>query len=299
MSYNYEKIILQKFPDIKIENDVPTGFFSFIRTGGTAKTVLFPKSITELSDLTVFLNGSGIKFVVLGKCSNILFSDKPLSLIIIKTDLLTKTIINGMSVYAECGVGLCQLGVECMKSDLSGFEFACGIPGSVGGGIIMNAGAFKSNISNVLTKVYVGGEKIKILSKEECNFSYRNSRFLTTEECVLAAEFLMTKGDTEILRKKIYEITSNRNNIQPKGLTLGSTFKNPENISAGELIDKTGLKGFGIGGAVISKKHANFIINIGGATSTDIKKLIDYIKDTVFKRYKIMLEEEIRYIGEF
>jgi len=299
MNINIHTLLIKKFPEIKIEKDIPTRYFSFVRTGGIAKTVIFPKSINELSEIINFLNFNSIKYVVLGKCSNVLFSDNIISLIIIKTDLLTNITINGNNVYAECGVGLCQLAIECLKEDLSGFEFACGIPGSIGGGIIMNAGAFGSCISNIIKKVYIGGEVVTGIDNKDCGFSYRNSRFLKSKECILAAEFELKEGDINEIRANVSAITLNRNNIQPKGLTLGSTFKNPTNKSAGELIEKAGLKSFGINGAIISQKHANFIMNTGGTTSTDIKLLIDYIKETVFKHFNIQLEEEIQYIGEF
>ena len=298
MNSKLNKLITKIFPELKIETDVPTSFFSFIRTGGTASTVVFPKTADELHLIIKFFKENSIKYAIVGKCSNILFGDKPLDLIIIKTDLLSKIIIEENIVFAECGVGLCHLGLECMKNDLSGFEFSCGIPGSIGGGIVMNAGAFGSSISNIITKVYTISDDIIVFNNQECNFSYRTSRFLKTKECILAAEFELKKGDTDELRKNISEITKNRNNLQPKGLTLGSTFKNPIGASAGEIIEKAGLKGFGIGGAVVSDKHANFIMNIGNATSSDIIKLIDYIKDIVYRQSGIILEEEIQYLGE-
>lgn len=286
-------LLAKNFPGLKIECEVSVKDFSFIKTGGVAAAVLYPESVYECENIVRFLRESGIKYLILGRCSNVLFCDGYISDVLIKTDYMDKIEVCGESVYAECGARLSHLSLECAKHSLSGLEFACGIPGSVGGAVIMNAGAHGGQISGQAEQVLTD---IGWIENSDCGFFYRESRGLTGR-AVLAARFKLEQADRDFIDSVMAGCAKWRAENQPKGLSLGSTFKNPVGFSAGELIDKSGLKGFGFGGARVSQKHANFIVNEGGATSSDVKKLIDYIKGEVLKNFDIALEEEIRFIG--
>lgn len=290
--------ILKNLSGVDVIRQAPAKNYSFMRTGGTISAVLLPQDEQGLASAVSLMRENGCDFRVIGKGSNILFSDSEIKTVIICTAKLDSIKIDGSVVTAESGVGISRLCLECARAGLSGLEFACGIPGSVGGAVAMNAGAFGGSISDTVSRVYTDRHKSGI-DRKQCGFGYRQSMFQESGDIVTSVEFEFALKDKQEIKQKICQITKQRKHRQPSGITLGSTFKNTNEYSAGKLIEQANLKGFGVNGAFVAEKHANFIINSGGASSNDIKRLIEIIKKRVFDQTGITLIEEIQYIGDF
>ena len=263
-----------------------------------ANYLIFPKSIDELINLLKLLKENNIKYLILGGGSNIILA-RPVFDIVIKLDRLNRVAIEGNIVVAEAGVSLISLANTCMKSSLNGLAFAGGIPGLVGASTAMNAGAYKEEISEVVkeVKVITPDLEIKTMTKKELEYSYRDS-FLKRNKDYICIEttFIMTKEDSNKIKEKMDDRKKRRVESQPLNRpSAGSVFRNPEGLSSGKIIEDLGLKGYTIGGAMISEKHANFIINTGNATYEDIIELIELIKKKVKEEYNIdlILEQEI------
>ena len=263
-----------------------------------ANYLIFPKSIDELINLLKFLKENNIKYLILGGGSNIILA-RPVFDIVIKLDRLNKVTIEGNIVVAEAGVSLISLANNCMKNGLNGLAFAGGIPGLVGASTAMNAGAYKEEISEVVkeVKVITPDLEIKTMTNKELEYSYRDS-FLKRNKDYICIEttFIMTKEDSSKIKGKMDDRKKRRVESQPLNRpSAGSVFRNPEGLSSGKIIEDLGLKGYTIGGAMISEKHANFIINTGNATYEDIIELIELIKKKVKEEYNIdlILEQEI------
>lgn len=260
--------------------------------GGNASVAAFPSSIEELAVLIAFLKGR-YRYCVLGCGTNVLVSDSGFDGVVIFTERLKKVRLFGSVLRCECGVKTSELIRLCKDSSLSGLEFACGIPGSVGGMVAMNAGCFNKSMADVVCFVIAENG---VYNNKNCSFDYRSSRFCLGET-VYEVGFKLKIGEIESIEAKIEKFTALRRRSQPKGFTCGSCFLN-EGFFAGKVIDQAGLKGFSVGGAKISEAHANFIVNNGGSAS-DIYKLINEIKRRVFDTSGIELHEEIKYLGEF
>ena len=263
-----------------------------------ANYLIFPKSIDELINLLKFLKENNIKYLILGGGSNIILA-RPVFDIVIKLDRLNKVTIEGNIVVAEAGASLISLANTCMKNGLNGLAFAGGIPGLVGASTAMNAGAYKEEISEVVkeVKVITPDLEIKTMTNKELEYSYRDS-FLKRNKDYICIEttFIMTKEDSNKIKEKMDDRKKRRVESQPLNRpSAGSVFRNPEGLSSGKIIEDLGLKGYTIGGAMISEKHANFIINTGNATYEDIIELIELIKKKVKEEYNIdlILEQEI------
>ena len=258
--------------------------------GGIAKYYALVSSKEELLETINFAKESKLPIFIIGEGSNVLVSDNGFKGVVIKLDLNQ---INDSSVGA--GVPLRNLVLEAKTLNLGGLEWAVGIPGTVGGAVFGNAGAFKHSISEVIEEVeFFNGEEIKILKNNECGFGYRESIFKNNPNYIILGIKIRLNGgfDLELMQ----DCFNKRNN--PKGYSIGSIFKNPEGYSAGKLIESCGLKGKQIGGAIISREHANWIINLGKASSDDVEKLISLMKTEVKKKFNIDLIEEIRRCGE-
>ena len=287
-----EKYIL----DIEYVSPADAKDFTTIKISCKVKGIFYPKNQKELIFLIKFLSKHNIKYKLVGNGSNLLFSENAKNLIIISTKKLRKSItIDKNIINVSCGVMLSEVFKFCIEHGLSGFEKLAGIPATIGGAIINNAGAFNINISDNLVSIKVLQEnKLKTLKKDQITFDYRKSDL---KDCIiLSAKFSLIEKNRCEIEKEYLDTVLLRNLKQPKGLSFGSVFKNPPNISAGYLIDKCKLKGFKYGGAEISQKHANFIINNKNATYSDIKYLIDLAKNKVFEQFDIILEEEIEII---
>ena len=271
------------------------------KVGGVAKYYISPESVDELIKLVKYLKENNIKYMILGNGSNTIFSSKTYDGVVINLSNLNKMEINGNKIFVEAGYQLIKLALDAMNNSLSGLEFASGIPANVGGAIFMNAGAYKSEIANIITDVTFLDEdlNIKTLNKDELDFSYRHSIFQEKDYIIISANLKLEYGDKEEIKEVINTRKERRMETQPLEYpSAGSVFRNPaEDIYAGKLIEDLGLKGYSIGDAKISEKHANFIINNGNATGEDIKDLIDLVKNKVKEKYNIDLIVEQRFVN--
>lgn len=276
--------------------------FCTYKTGGPAKYFYSPKTIDDIRKAVIFARESGTPFFILGNGSNVLFSDRGFDGLVIRTVALDKVSFLGNTVTAGCGVPLADLVEQCCRKGLKGVENLSMIPGSVGGAVFMNAGAFEQEIGDVVEHV-VSMDREGLLhtrKKEELGFAYRSSVFKTNNEIILSANLGLSKGDPDELVRRAGEIEARRKEKQPwDAACCGSVFKRPPGGYAGPLIEKCGLKGRRIGGAGVSEKHANFIINHGSATSADIKMLVQFVQKEVLEKTGVNLETEVLFIGDF
>ena len=291
------KTLFQDFQHILKENE-PLSTHSTMRVGGPAALAAFPTGSAELSALIQRAKEASVRYIIVGNASNILFSDDGFDGLAIFTTAMRRVVWNGARVTAECGASLTGLAAAATKRGLSGLEFAFGIPGTVGGAVYMNAGAYGSQVSAVLTSSeYLQGNTVLTRTAEEHGFGYRTSIYRSTDDIILSAEFTLTPGDPEEIAAKAAKNMESRRSKQPLEFpNAGSVFKRPEGAFPGALIEEAGLKGLRIGGAEISEKHANFIVNRGNATASDILRLVETVQKEVYKRSGILLETEIIYI---
>ena len=271
------------------------------KVGGTCKYFITPKDLEELINLVKYLKYKNIKYMILGNGSNTIFSSKEYDGVIINLTNLNSMKIEENKIFVEAGYQLIKLSMDALNNSLSGLEFAAGIPGNIGGAIFMNAGAYKSDMSELVESVTFLDENLELqtLRKDELEFSYRKSIFQKRNCIIISTVLNLIPGDKEEIKALMDKRKARRLESQPLEYpSAGSVFRNPsEDIFAGKLIEDLGLKGYKIGGAKISEKHANFIINDGDATGEDIKALIDYIKTKVKEKYNIDLHVEQRFIN--
>lgn len=272
--------------------------FNTYKIGGIARYIVKPNSFENLIKLIGYLDEENIKYIVLGKGSNVILPDEDFEGVIILLDYLNKVNIIGNIVEAEVGISLSAFIMSIINNELGGLENLCGIPGTLGGSIVGNAGCYGSQISDYLVDVtYLENGIVKTIAKEECKFSYRDSIFKSNKnKIILSAKFKFNFKNKDEMLSIIKENNQKRKNSQPLEYpNAGSVFRNPVNLSSGKLIDEAGLKGYNINDAYVSIKHANFIINRGNATSKDIIDLINYIKKVILEKYNIelILEQEI------
>ena len=301
MNKNFEitKKTFQKNNYTYFENEIMKKHTTF-GIGGEVKLLIYPKSIDELAEIIKTLNKNKIKIHFIGSGSNLLINDEKLECAIISLKkTFKKVFFYNNKVIVEAGVMLGNLVKQLNSKNISGYESLIGVPGTVGGALIMNAGAFGSEISNNFISAKTVNKKglIKEYNKSHITFSYRKSSF-PKDEILVEATFKCIKGDKEKISYKKIKSSNERKEKQPlKYRSAGSIFKNPKEYAAGYLIDKSNLKGFQIGDAQISEKHANFIINKGNARAKDVMNLIKIIKEKVYTNFKIKLELEIKLIG--
>lgn len=282
---------------ISVKKGVRLKNYTTFRIGGKAELFCLAKSA---DDIVCALReyGGKVPITYLGRGSNVLISDIGVKglVVLMRNEQLA---FEGDMFIAEAGVPLSRLSATYAEAGLGGLEFACCIPGSVGGALVMNAGAHGASVSDVVEWVEVlrGGETVR-LSADECGFGYRMSNFLRGD-VILRAGFRTEKADKNAIAEQISKYKAFRKEHQPQGYCAGSVFKAADGKSAGYYIDKAGLKGLSVGGAFVSQKHANFIINSGSANSQDVTVLIDEIKARVYAVFGVRLQEEIIYIGEF
>ena len=300
---NLEKAISElkeKMPGLTLLENEPMNVHSSFRIGGPVRALAVPEDVMSLSRICAVLKENRLAPMILGNGTNILFPDEGLKdLFIISTEKLTKMfLLDGETIYAEAGVPLAKLAGFAHQNGLSGLEFASGIPGTLGGGVIMNAGAYGGEMKDAVESVvcyYVQDQRLYELDREQCRFEYRNSLFKKMGGCiVLSAVLKLKKGDSAEIAAKMRELNERRRDKQPLDLpSAGSAFKRPEGGYAAALIDECGLRGYTVGGAQISEKHAGFAVNIGGATSHDVYDLLKHVRDTVYLEKKVALEPEI------
>ena len=303
MVNNMNKLIeeLKKLDIGKILTDVSMKNYTTYKVGGICKIMVFPKNIDALVTLIKKLKDEKVKFMILGKGSNTLFSDKEYNGVIIKLDELNHIDIHDTRIVAGAGANMMKVCREAIRHELAGLEFASGIPGSVGGCIYMNAGAYNSDMGYVVSRVKVLTPKMTVITmvNRELNFHYRSSFFQKHKDyIVLEATFNLKKGKRELLEEVVNDRKRRRLESQPLEYpSAGSVFRNPPNMFSGKLIEDLGYKGLCKGGAKVSDKHANFIINYNNATASDIKELIDFIREEVKDKYGVDLHVEQEFIN--
>lgn len=291
--------------------DEPMSLHTTFKIGGPAKFYVMVSSEEEMRKLSELLRKEEITPLYLGRGSNLLVSDKGLSTVVISLherftginfEPETEKPDGSVLITAESGALLSSVSFEAAKRSLTGLEFASGIPGTIGGGIFMNAGAYDSFLSDITesVKVLLPSGEIATYSKEEMAFSYRHSILMENHGIVLSVTLKLQPGNSADIEEKMNLLRDKRTNSQPLSYpSAGSVFKRPEGHFAGALIEEAGLKGTCVGDAIVSEKHAGFIVNCGKATAEDVRKLICLIQDTVMKKTGILLEPEIEMAGEF
>lgn len=296
---DFQKKIAELLPDVELKFSEPLAKHTSLRIGGGAEVMAFPKNAEELAKIlktSALLDGN---FAILGAGTNILAPDEGVQgLVICLKDCLDGIEpLPGHKLRVMAGVTMSRAAVVAANSGLSGLEFAHGIPGTVGGGVYMNAGAYGGEICRMCSQVEVmnrRGER-RILTNEEMGFSYRHSVLEETGDIVLSAEFTLTPAEPETIRSRMKELIGKRTASQPLDLpSAGSAFKRPAGGYAAALIEEAGLKGFRVGNAGISEKHAGFAVNLGGATAKDMKALLQTVSERVYEASGIRLEPEIR-----
>ncbi len=274
--------------------------FTTYKVGGMPICIVMPDNEQKLITLIKYLRNNKIKFMILGNGSNVIFNSTNYEGVIVKMDNLNYLKIVNNTITVGAGYMLNKLAIRVSRLGLTGMEFATGIPGTVGGAVFMNAGAYKTDMGYITTKVRVltPDYQIKYLTNKEMDFHYRTSFLQKNRDYIcLGAIITLYKGDPKVIMELINERKERRVATQPLEYpSAGSVFRNPENDFAGRLIEEIGYKGKSIGGAKVSEKHANFIINNGNATGEDIKKLISEIKEEVKKKYDIDLKVEQEFV---
>ena len=292
--------LLKKYKFGKLIENANLKEYTTYKVGGTAKAIIFPKDVKNLIELLHFLKKINIKYKILGNGSNLIFSDDGFDGVLIKLDELDKLEVNRELVKVGAGYNLMKLSLKVTKLGLAGLEFAAGVPGTVGGAVFMNAGCYGSDVGYVLkeAKILTPDLKIITMKNRELNFHYRTSFLKENKNYIcLEATFLLKKYNKDELLEIINDRKKRRIKEQPLEYpSAGSVFRNPKNMFVAKLIEDLGYKGKNIGGAYVSEKHANFIINKENATATDIKMLVNKIKEEVKKEYNIEIKEEQEFV---
>ncbi len=294
--------LLQFFQQNNIEcnTDVSLKSISTFKIGGNADIICYPSSAKQISDIVKFCKQNNIHYYSFGKCSNVVFSDEGISSLIIKTDKLDDVVLEDGVFQFGAGVMLAKASKFSIDSGYKGMEFAYGIPGSVGGAVYMNAGAYGGEMSFCVEKTeYVDDNgSICYLEKNMHDFSPRHSYFSDKNYIITKTYVKLEKGDKDESFALVDEFQNARKAKQPLDFpSAGSVFKRPIGYFAGKLIQDCGLKGFSIGGAMVSEKHSGFIINFDNASCQDVKNLVEYIKHKVFDEFGVELECEIKFIS--
>ena len=290
-----EEIINLLENDGDIKENVSLKTLTTLKVGGISKYVFYPKNVTSLKKALTLFKENNINYKIFGNGSNIIPSDKIYDGVIIKLSSLNNLKIEDEVIEVEAGYSLMKLAKEVIKLGLSGLEWANGIPGTIGGAVYMNAGAYKQDMSFVLEKITVLDENMNIvtLNKDELDFSYRHSRLMEENLICLSATLKLEKKDISLIEEVVNKRKEKRMETQPLEYpSAGSVFRNPFNDFAGRLVEECNLKGKQIGGAMISLKHANFIINKDNATGKDVLDLINLAKKEVKEKFNIELKQE-------
>ena len=291
----------QTVPGLELRENEPMKSHTTFRIGGPARLMALPKNRQEAIAAVRAARVLGIAPFFLGNGSDLLVSDQGYDGFILKTAGLDGLESTEGGLRAESGLLLARVANAALDLGLTGLEFAHGIPGSLGGGVSMNAGAYGGELVQVLTAVtFLDGQgDVQTLPARECQLTYRHSLFSDHPEyLILAAQFALIPGDQGVIKARMEELIQKRREKQPLELpSAGSTFKRPEGHFAAALIQECGLKGVGIGGAQVSEKHSGFVVNRGGATADDVRRLMSLIQETVLRETGVVLEPEVKFLG--
>lgn len=295
------KQIKEELAGIDILFNKPLKQYTYTKVGGAADYLAFPRNQYELKRIVTFANAQEIPWMVLGNSSNIIVRDGGIEGFVIMFDHFHDIRVNGYVIEAEAGAKLIDVTHVARYHSLTGFEFACGIPGSIGGAVYMNAGAYGGEIAHILQscKVLTPEGEIKTLTVEELAFGYRHSKIQETGDVVISAKFALAPGNYDQIDQEMARLAHLRELKQPLEYpSCGSVFKRPVGHFAGQLISEAGLKGHRIGGVEVSEKHAGFMINVDHGTAKDYEDLIAHVISTVEKSAGVTLEREVRIIGK-
>ena len=283
--------------------DEPMKKHTTFRIGGPADVFVMPRTIEEVSKALEICRQEQLPYFILGNGSNLLVSDQGYRGVIIQLDRNMEEItVDGTEIRAAAGALLSSIAVEARRASLAGFEFAGGIPGTLGGAVVMNAGAYGGEMKDVLKEVTVmtGDGEIRVIPASELEMGYRTSIIKKAGYLVLGATISLKKGNLEEIKALTRELSEKRTSKQPLEFpSAGSTFKRPEGYFAGKLIMDSGLRGYQIGGARVSDKHCGFVINAGDATAQDVVALMDHVTEVVREKYGVTLEPEVKFLGDF
>ena len=274
--------------------------YTSFKIGGKADVMIFPDDISKLSNVISFINKENIAALVLGKGSNMLVDDSGFRGVVINTCKLDEIYLaDETTIICQCGVTLSRLCRFALENSLTGLEFAFGIPGTAGGAAYMNAGAYGGEMKDVLVSCehLNPNGSIGIFSRDELKLGYRQSVYSDTDLLITSLTIKLSKGNPDEIKAKMDVLMGKRRDKQPLEYpSAGSTFKRPEGYFAGALIEQCNLKGYSVGGAQVSEKHAGFVINTGGATCKDILDLAEHVKKTVYDKFGVILEPEVRFL---
>ena len=298
---NYKDLFTDIYSNNEIEIDAKMKDHSYFKVGGPADILLCPSKVEQVIDTIKICKDNKIPYYVIGNVSNLLIKDGGIRGVVLKLCNLKDVVVNDDTIKAASGALLKSVSDAALENSLTGFEFACGIPGSVGGAVFMNAGAYDGEIKNVIVSAEVIDRdgNLSELKGDELKFGYRTSNIKEEGYIVVSATFKLSKGNKDGINNRINDLTKKREEKQPLEYpSAGSTFKRPEGYFAGKLIQDAGLKGFSIGGAAVSSKHSGFVINKGGATAKDVLDVIAHVQEEVKKQFDVELQTEVRIIGE-
>ncbi len=298
--YDYVKTVI---PEERILFHREMKDYTTFRVGGEAECILLIQQEEELRKLVIYLNRIEQDYFILGNGSNLLVGDKGYRGIVLKFDgPMEEIAVDGTRVTARAGALLSQVAVAAREHSLTGLEFAAGIPGSIGGGVVMNAGAYEGEMKQIVEAVRVmdrDGEIIT-LDNDTMEFGYRTSIIKNRSFIVLEVAMRLAQGDRDRIGAKMEELAALRRSRQPLEYpSAGSTFKRPEGYYAGKLIMEAGMRGYRIGGAQVADKHCGFVVNTGGATAADIREVIEEVQERVRERFHVSLEPEVVFLGDF
>lgn len=286
-----------------VKQQEPMSRHTTFRIGGPADFYLCPHSTKEVQEIVEICKEENLPYFVLGNGSNLLVSDKGYRGVVIQLwKNFSDITVKDCCIQAKAGALLSKVAAEALEAGLTGMEFASGIPGTIGGAAFMNAGAYGSEMKDIIKSVKVldtQGE-VRVLPKEELKMGYRTSIVKEKGYTVLSVELELSKGNREEIRNTMEDLKERRTSKQPLEMpSAGSTFKRPEGYFAGKLIMDSGLRGFSVGGAQVSEKHCGFVVNKGGATAMDVLNLIREVQRRVKEQFGVELETEVRFLGEF
>ncbi len=286
---------------LNIRLQEPMANHTTFRIGGPAQIFVIPETTEEIRQIVRLCKEREVPYFVLGRGSNLLVSDAGMEGVVLQIyDNYSDFSIDGNQVKAQAGVMLSKIGYAVKEKGLNGFEFAAGIPGTLGGAVMMNAGAYGGEMKDIITSVQLMDEDGNLLEKscDEMEFSYRHSILTEQKLLVLGATITLTQGDKKVIEERMQELATARRKKQPLEFpSAGSTFKRPEGYFAGKLIMDAGLCGYQVGGAQVSEKHCGFVINRGNATAADVLQLVTDVKKKVYEKFQVELEPEIRLVG--
>lgn len=299
--------IRQKFCELLGEEhvlvDEPMSCHTTFRIGGPADYFLIPESYEQIAGILEICREEELPYFILGNGSNLLVSDEGYRGVIIQLYRnMSHVRVEGTKVYASCGALLSGIAAAAKNASLTGFEFAGGIPGTLGGAVVMNAGAYGGEMKDVLEEVTVMTKEGEILTipAKDMQMGYRTSIVKTAGYLVLGAVISLQEGKLEEIKARTRELTEMRTSKQPLEYpSAGSTFKRPEGYFAGKLIMDSGLRGYRVGGAQVSEKHCGFVINVGDATARDVRDLMDDVTNKVYEKFGVTLEPEVKFLGDF